>query len=194
MVAMKIAVNIDEVFLLTVNEIQQLKDKELMLRPVCFDLIELMTKRIHLDGKNSFDQPIGEYTPSYMKVRTGDFANATGKGKKKNAGTFTDRTIKLDKKTGVFTGEDKVGTARPKYNRTSETKVICSLTKQLENDWNVIPTQDGYGIGFLNEINFKKTQWLEQTYPNQFIFALSNSELDYAIKSVEETAIKILSQ
>lgn len=51
---------------------------------------------------------------------------------------------------------------RPPLNRTGDTKIIVSATRQLENDWSVIATQKGYGIGFKNPFNLQKLRWVEQ--------------------------------
>lgn len=47
-----------------------------------------------------------------------------------------------------------------KYNRTSDTKVIFSLTRQMENDFGIvasdpIKTPTGYGLGFKNNATYK---------------------------------------
>ncbi len=167
-----------------------LNDHEYLLRPVCFDVIELMTNRIHMEGKDSDGNAIGTYSKGYMAIRTGVFQNSerfkkgAQKGKVKNAGKFTDRTIRLNKQTGVFTGEDKVGTERPNYHRSSDPKVIISLTRQLENDWSVIATNAGYGIGFKNPFNLQKARWAEATYKKD-IFKTTIAEREYAIKKIQ---------
>jgi hypothetical protein len=51
---------------------------------------------------------------------------------------------------------------RPPLNRTGDTKIIVSATRELENDWSVIATQKGYGIGFKNPFNLQKLRWVEQ--------------------------------
>lgn len=66
-----------------------------------------------------------------------------------------------------------------KYNRTADTKVVISLTRQLENDWSVVAIDKGYGIGFKNAHNRDKSRWVEATY-NKPIFSLSKSEQQYA--------------
>lgn len=40
-----------------------------LLRPVAIELIPLMTRRIHINGKAADGTPIGKYAASYMKVR-----------------------------------------------------------------------------------------------------------------------------
>jgi len=47
-----------------------------------------------------------------------------------------------------------------KYNRTSDTKMIFSLTSQMENDFSIIATdpiktESGYGLGFKNKRNME---------------------------------------
>jgi len=74
---------------------------------------------------------------------------------------------------------------REKYNRGKDTKVIIALTSQLENDWAVIATDKGYGIGFLNPHNFDKSQWVEATYQKK-IFQLTEAESQYAKERFDE--------
>jgi hypothetical protein len=181
-----IRTNISNVITVNIAVLNRLADNDKMLRTVATTVLDLMKKRIHTDGKDAEGNQIGTYSKGYMVVRTGSFQNASrvsrGKniGKLKDAGVFTDRTIKLDKQTGVFSGEEKVGKARSKYNRSSDTKVILSLTRQMENDMKVIALKSGsYGIGFSNKLNFDKSQWCETTYkkPGK-IYALSNEEVE----------------
>lgn len=61
-------------------------------------------------------------------------------------GTYTERYLQL---------------RQDKYNRTSDDKVVFSLTRQMENDLalnitNPIKTEKGYGIGFKNPANVAK--------------------------------------
>lgn len=120
-----------------------LSDKEYLVRPVCFDVIDLMTKRIHIDGKAADDSQIGTYNKSYLKLR------------------------------------------EEKYSRKSDPKIIVSLTRQLENDWSVIATDKGYGVGFLNAHNLQKARWVEQNKSKK-IFSLSESEREHAITRIQE--------
>lgn len=149
MASVKINTNLSVVTGNIRERLEKLQDKEYLLRPVCFDLIDLMTKRIHNDGVASDGQPIGTYAASYLKLR------------------------------------------QKKYNRDSSTKTIVSLTRQLENDWSVIATQKGYGIGFLNELNLKKARWVE-AIKKKIIFNLSTAETDYAINLINNLTAKAL--
>ena len=165
------------------TKINKLADREYLLRPVAFDEIDLMTKRIHQGGKASDNSQIGTYSKGYLAVRSGVFRNSdrfkkgASKVQIKNAGT-------------ISRGKQK-GQARPQYNRGTDPKVIISLTRQLENDYSVIATNKGYGIGFLNPLNYKKSQWVQGTYKKK-IFDLTQDEIQYAIDKINELAGEVL--
>lgn len=76
---------------------------------------------------------------------------------------------------------------RKKYNRGSDPKVILSLTRQMEQDFvsGPIATQNGYGLGFKNQANYDKSQYVEQTYKKK-IYGLMPSEKDIVIQIAEE--------
>lgn len=74
---------------------------------------------------------------------------------------------------------------RKPYNRTSETKIIVSLTRQLENDWSVISVDKGYGIGFKNPFNLQKLRWVEQGQGKK-IGDLTPDEQKYATDYINE--------
>lgn len=80
-----------------------------------------------------------------------------------------------------------------KYNRTSDTKMIFSLTRQMENDLGLcandpIKLNDGYGIGFKNPLNAKKAEGLQ--FGNKtlkgfgVVYKLSNEEKKLIKESV----------
>lgn len=133
------------------ERLNKLRDKDYLLRPVMFDLIDLMTKRIHIDGKASDEAPIGTYSKGYLALR------------------------------------------QREYNRNNDPKVIVSLTRQLENDWSVIATDKGYGIGFKNPFNLQKARWVEETKSKR-IFSLSPSEEKYASDYFNDLVNKALNE
>lgn len=179
------------------GRLDKLNDPE-FLRPVALAMISTIAIRIHKDGKDSKGTQIGEYSSSYLKLRSGNFANSgrvsrgENKGNLKNSGTFTGSVIRLNKKTGVFSGTEKEGTARPIYNRGDSKKVIISLTRQLENDYAVVAIPRGYAIGFNNSHNYDKSQWVQQTYGKR-IFDLTKEESDLAIELITDLANKTIS-
>src|SRR5690606_38168279 len=148
----------------------KLRDAEYIPSQLAFDTIDLMAKRIHIDGKDANGDQIGTYSKGYMIIRTGELRNAVKftrvikEGYNKNAGIVKKKRVQLfGTIQDVFADITPMGVARIKYNRSSDTKVIISLTRQLENDWSVIATDKGYGVGFLNKQNLDKARWSEAT-------------------------------
>lgn len=137
MARISVNTNIAEVSTRIQTKLNKLKDKEYLLRPVCFDLIELMKMRIHEKGLSAGGTQIGTYSSEYLKYR------------------------------------------QAKHQRSADTKVIVSLTRQLENDWSVIATSKGYGIGFKNPFNLQKARWVEEIKEVK-IFELTKEENQYA--------------
>lgn len=72
-----------------------------------------------------------------------------------------------------------------KYKRNADNKVIVSLTRQLENDYAVVATQNGYGVGFNNEFNLQKMKWVEQIKGKE-IANMTQDELNAAIQFLNE--------
>jgi hypothetical protein len=184
MASIKIKTNLSSVTEIFKEKLAILNDREYLLRPVAFGVIDLMTKRIHIEGKDSSGGQIGTYSKGYMAVRTGIYKSNEVYKSGKNKGQ--------QKPTGVYTKGAKIGEKRPSYNRSNDPKVIISLTRQLENDWSVIATTKGYGVGFLNVHNFNKSQWVELTYKKK-IFALTESEREYALNYINDLVNQALS-
>jgi|ERR1043165_4430558 hypothetical protein len=172
-----IKLNVQSVVDLVKAKIEKLQDKEYLLRPLAFGEIELMTKRIHVDGLASDESRIGTYSKGYMAIRTGKYGNSDlfQKGAKKGE----------IKNAGVISRGPNKGAPRPQYHRSEDTKVILSLTRQLENDWSVIATARGYGIGFLNSLNYNKARWAEANYKKK-IFSLTEAERQFATEKLKE--------
>lgn len=200
MASVTITTNLAQVVDKLRTNFEKLKDKEYLLRPLAIETIPLMKERIHEKGQASDGSQIGTYSSGYMKVRTGNYGNSVkfakgkNKGKIKNAGTFTKKKItfgdSFDSDGGNVFGKSVFNkrndnAARPNYNRDSSTKVIISLTRQLENDYSVQPTNKGYGIGFNNKFNKEKSEWVEETY-KKIIFNLSAEEKKYITERIDE--------
>lgn len=193
-----IKTNIGEVTASIREKLALLADKENLPRILAFDTIDMMTKRIHIDGKDSTDAQIGTYSKGYMAVRTGNFKNSEkfsrgkNKGKNKNAGVITKKKVQLFGTTqNVFADVSTLGKPRINYNRSNDTKVIISLTRQLENNWSIIKTEDGYGVGFLNPHNLDKARWTEATYKKK-IFSLSPSEINTIKDIIQDNVSNVL--
>jgi hypothetical protein len=154
----KIKSNISGVMRNVSSHMDALANTQDMLRYVATNMIPEIRHRIHVEGKATDGNQIGTYSPGYLKLRTEGYKSETitrGKGK------GNPRTVQS-------------------LNRESDSKVIISATRQLENDYAVIPTARGYGIGFKNPENAKKAEYCEETY-NKPIFPMTSGEQQKAV-------------
>jgi hypothetical protein len=117
-------------------------DTEKMTEEMATSVAGMMRKRIHEQGKASDGSGIGTYSPGYMKVRTGSFGNSGTYKRGKNAGN--------PKNSGTYARGKNRGNPRPKYNRSANTDVILSLTREMENDFGAFKSDGGnWSIGFV---------------------------------------------
>ena len=184
--------NISVVIKAKLEQIKALKNNpDPVLRTVALTVLPELRKRVHVEGKDSSGGQIGTYSPGYMILRTGNYKNADkiskGKnaGKNKNSGRFTKGSVGFEE-GGFAIMEPLKGKARPKYNRDSDTKIILSLTRQMENDLTVVATGTGYGIGYINPLNLQKAKWCEETYKKKILSKLTKEEIALAKKTAEE--------
>lgn len=150
-----------------------------LLRTIATNLHAKVKDRIHTEGLASDGKQIGTYSDGYMAVRTGLFKSNESFSKGKNKGET--------KKTGLFTKGEKKGQQRPNFNRTNDTKVVVSLTRQMENDFSVIPSGKGYGLGYNNNENYKKAGYVEKNYGKK-IFKLTEGEKEVVRTTAKEFA------
>lgn len=163
----KIRTNTSSVLSNLERKIMALSSTDDMLRDIAVNLLPEVRHRIHTDGMDASENLIGEYSPGYMSVRTGIF---------KSNKTFTRGKQKGETKPeGVFIKGKNKGQPRPTFNRTNDTKVVASLTRQMENDLSVLATEKGYGLGYKNAENAKKAEYVEGTYKKK-TFALTAGE------------------
>jgi phage gpG-like protein len=177
---MQLTTNLTTITNRMLKKLSEVGATDQLLRTVASNMLPEVKQRIHVHGQDSTGGQIGNYSEGYMRVRTGNFKNAErfsrgkNKGQLKNAGRFT-----KGKNLEAFdTNEGDliiIGQVRPRFNRTSDTKVVISLTRQMENDFSVIATSKGYGLGYKNPENALKVDYVEETYKKK-IFALSPTD------------------
>lgn len=133
---------------------------------------ERLVKRLSvLQNPKPLLRPVAEDVLSMMTERIHEEGKAADGGQ---IGTYNNNYLKLRQ--------------GKKYNRTSDKKIIVSLTRRLENDWGVISTDKGYGIGFLNRqkgtakepVSSDKMKYVE-AQKSKKIAALTDSERNYAM-------------
>ncbi len=76
----------------------------------------------------------------------------------------------------------QIGTYTPAYirariraKRGTDSKVILSLTRAMEDSYEIYPIENGYGIGFNTMESMQKARWCEDTYKKP-IFAPTAEE------------------
>ncbi|MBN2787421.1 MAG: hypothetical protein JXQ69_03760 [Paludibacteraceae bacterium] len=148
----------------------------MMTREQASTLIGVVRDRVHINGLDSKNAQIGVYTKAYIKLRSGQYSNASIITRGKNSGK--------NKNAGTYTKGKSIGAARPRYNRGTDSKVILSLTRQMENDMVIMPIDNGWGIGYSNPVNYQKAKWAENTYHKK-IWDLTTEERAEAIKIAE---------
>lgn len=79
-----------------------------------------------------------------------------------------------------------------KYNRTSDSTVIASLTRQLENGYILKATENGYTIGNASPYNDEKIQHLEEKYGA--IWQLTEKERELTQIVANETTLLIMNK
>lgn len=188
----RINTNLKVVLQAKLEQIQQLRNNpDPVLRTVALAILPELRHRVHVEGKDSAGNQIGTYSPGYMVLRTGAYKNADkvsrgpNKGKLKNAGKYT-RGLDIRAYGSIVEDTPKEGKARPQYHRSGDTKVILSLTRQMENDLSVISTGKGYAIGYLNPLNLQKAFWNEETYNKKILSKLTADERALAIKAAKD--------
>ena len=160
-----ISSNAGEVFANIQTRLSNIDSKQICMK-IAVNVAGEMKQRIHKEGKAADGSQIGTYSDGYMKVRTDNF-----KSKK------------------IVRGAKK-GQPRPKYNRTGDTKVIASLTRQMEDSFKVFPTEKGAAIGWEDDFNFNKSHYVEGTYGKP-VWKLAEREREIANLTANEEINKV---
>lgn len=156
------------------------------LREVATAMRAEVSRRIHSAGKNSNDAPIGNYSTKPMYVSLSAVPKPKGVGRGKSGQTkFKDGSPHrskyyasgyLDYKTDV--GRNKLGT------------VNLSLTGQLSNQFSVIATSNGYGLGWSNDEMYNRSQALQKKYGQ--VWFLTEAETNLSNEIAQTQINKIL--
>ena len=122
-----------------------------------------------INVSSNFASVLGQFTSELRSI-------ASGENKDKMLRTMATTQVANMKyrvhNQGVKTDGGAIGTystgylkfrQKPPYNRTDSSKIIFSLTRQMENDLTIVSedASKGYGIGFNNSFNKEKADWLQ---------------------------------
>lgn len=128
-------------------------------------VIDKMIKDLSLFDRDKITRIMAESTLGDMKRRIHQEGRNSAGGK---IGTYSASYLKTRQKKG----------------RTSDANVILSLTGQMENDFSIVPDEGGWGLGFKNDLNMDKHNWMEDLY-SEVIYALTKSEESNMVKDVQ---------
>lgn len=159
--------------------------KDEFLRSTVSVVVGMLRERVHVKGQASDGSQIGTYSDAYMRVRTGLYIDSSVVKSGKTAGKLIS--------AGVYTKGKHKGEPRPKYNRSTDRKVVASLTRQMEADMTMIAVDDGYAIGYLNSFNFLKSQYVESTYGKE-IWKLDLDQREFIKRESDNYINNVLSR
>lgn len=78
---------------------------------------------------------------------------------------------------------------KKKYNRTADSDVVISLTRQLENSYVLGAAQNSYNISFSTPLSFDKATWMEEKYGKIWDLTIQEEEQAYLVASNETQII-----
>jgi hypothetical protein len=136
------------------NKIERVVKSDKTNRTALTTVLAVHKKRIFNDGKDADGSQIGTYSTNTISIA------------KKNQARNTDQTYF---KGGYSEYKSAIG-KNPGF-------VNLRNTDQMMMDYGLIVSGDDYGLGFQNEENYNKSQWMEEKYKKP-IFEPSNEEID----------------
>jgi hypothetical protein len=85
---------------------------------------------------------------------------------------------------------------RQRYNRGEQRKVIFSLTRQMESDFNIVggSGSTGYSLGFKNPDNADKADWLQQKDRFGQVYKPTEAEVAHMVVVAEQFINDLLNQ
>jgi hypothetical protein len=156
-----------------------------VIRGVATSMKGVIQKRIHEEGKAADGGNIGQYDtthPLYVNPRKSpkQFTPMGKTGKTKFENGQPHKTKYFNSYKGF----------REEIGRPTDT-VNLSLTGQMNSQFTIIPTSDGYGLGWNNTEMYKRSQGLEMKY-NKVIWGLTDEEQKQAVEVANFEVGKII--
>lgn len=126
------------------QQLEQLKNKEYLLRPVAIEIIPMMTERIHQKGQASDGGQIGTYNNAYLRLRQSKYKrDASNK-------VIVSLTRQLESNWSVIATQSGYGIGftnpfnlqKARWVESNKGKIIFSLSK----------TEQSYAVERINEL------------------------------------------
>lgn len=159
----------DREFSIMINELNNLLNVDKTMRIAMSSLLAAQKKRIFQEGNDAENSKIGTYSKKKISIS------------RKNQAKDTGRTVF---EGGYAEYKSLIG-RNPGY-------VNLRNTDQMMMDFSVqIISSNEYGLGFNNDINFDKTEWMESKYKKE-IFDESSQEAELVENIILTEIDKIL--
>lgn len=162
-----------------------------VLREIALGSLGLIKMRIHEEGKAVDGSDIGQYnktTPLYVNPNNSPVkftpAGKPKPGKKQRKTKVNGK----ERKTRYFTSYDDFKTY---IGRNELNKVNLFLTGDLQNQFTVIATDKGFGLGWTNEEKLIIAKAMEVKY-GKVIYGLSEDERQKALQTGTDVANEVV--
>lgn len=147
-----------------------------VLREVATTMRGEMGRRIHSEGKNANDSKIGDYSTKPIYVSISDnpgrsFGRPIGK-----TGRSVFKSTGKDHKSRYFEGG--YSQFKTAIGRNQLGSVNLSLSGQMANQFSVVATADGYGLGWADTEKLERAKHLENKYGK--VWGLTEGEKELA--------------
>lgn len=169
----RVNIDIQEVLKPIVQKLTEIESGELgnnLLREIATTQLAEMKSRIFEDGQDASNTAIGQYSVKPIYVNPNNSPKKfTTKGKTGKS-KFADGT---PHKTRYFAQGYKG--FKSEIGRNILGTVNLSLTREFQNKMTIVATNDGWGIGWLEDEKYKRALHFEQKYRKK-IFAQTEQE------------------
>lgn len=177
--------NIDIVSTALLKKLEVLRDPKPLLRPVAIDVLNLMTERIHEQGKAADDSQIGTYSVGYLRFRS---TNGRGSDSK----VIASFTRQLSSALNVTATDNGWGIGVLVTGRNAIDNFLNKTNKAKGKGFTLKPgvVKDKQGAKRVMTNN-DLIPFLEKKYKKK-IWSPSQSEKDYAIGNLQKRVNEIL--
>ena len=135
---------------------------------------------------NSLESKLGDATKQYVTLRVATALLGPVKSRIHEEGLASDGA-EIGTYDNAYLRE-----RQKRYNRTADSKIILSLTRQMENDFSVQAVgSTSYGLGFNNSANYEKAVWNDKRF-GHIVYALTKEEEELATQIAKEAIIDAL--
>lgn len=136
---------------------------------------------------NSLESKLGDATKQYVTLRVATALLGPVKSRIHEEGLASDGA-----QIGTYDNAYLRERQKKPNNRTPDSKIVLSLTRQMEGDFSVQAVgSTSYGLGFNNSANYEKAVWNDRRF-GHIVYALTKEEEEKAMEIAKEAIIDAL--